>query len=35
MGQDPVVSNSNWLHIEFFQFFFIYSKNILQIPLNW
>lgn len=34
ISQDPSVSNSNWVHVEIYQFFFIYSKYILQTPLK-
>jgi hypothetical protein len=34
-SQDPSALNSNQLHVEIFQFFFIYFKYILQIPPKW
>ena len=35
IGQDLRVSKSNRLHIDILQFFFIYLRYTLQIPLKW
>ena len=35
VGQDPSDSKSSRLHVDIFQFWFMHSRYILQIPLKW